>query len=158
MATTVVASPAAATDAPSRTFINDVWRRFRRAPGALTGAAIVAFVVIVAAFAPLLAGHDPLAQNLANQAQAPSAAHWFGTDKLGRDLFARIVYGARVSIRIGFVAVGVAISAGTLIGLIAGYAGGPGRPNPHGRDGHHAGVSVDHPRHRDHNGPGTEHQ
>jgi peptide/nickel transport system permease protein len=124
MATTVVASPAAAADAPSRTFINDVWRRFRRSPGALIGAAIVAFVVLVAAFAPLLAGHDPLAQDLANQAQAPSAAHWFGTDKLGRDLFARVVYGARVSIRIGFVAVGVAISAGTLIGLVAGYARG----------------------------------
>ena len=124
MAGTVVAAPAGATDAPARTFINDVWRRFRRAPGALTGAAIVGFVVIVAASAPLLAGHDPLAQNLANQAQAPSAAHWFGTDKLGRDLFARIVYGARVSIRIGFVAVGVAISAGTLIGLVAGYIGG----------------------------------
>src|SRR5450755_541763 len=123
MATTVVA-PAAATDAPSRTFIFDVWRRFRRAPGALAGAAIVTLVLLVAVFAPLIAGSDPLAQNLAQQAQAPSAAHWFGTDKLGRDLFARIIYGARVSIRIGFVAVGVAISAGTLIGLIAGYAGG----------------------------------
>jgi peptide/nickel transport system permease protein len=71
-----------------------------------------------------LAGADPLAQNLDHQAQAPSAAHWFGTDKLGRDLFARIVYGARISIRIGFVAVGLAITAGTCIGLIAGYVGG----------------------------------
>jgi peptide/nickel transport system permease protein len=124
MATTVVAPPAPAPDAASRTFVSDVWRRFRRAPGAIAGAAIVGFVVLVAAFAPLLAGHDPLAQNLAQQALAPSSGHWFGTDKLGRDLFARIVYGARISIRIGFVAVGVAISSGTLIGIVAGYAGG----------------------------------
>jgi len=55
---------------------------------------------------------------------AASSAHWLGTDKLGRDVFSRIVYGARTSIAIGFVAVGVAISLGTLIGLIAGYAGG----------------------------------
>ncbi len=110
-------------DPPSRTFAVDVWRRFRKAPAALVGAAVVAAIVLLAVFAPLVAPHDPLAQDLATGAQAPSAAHWFGTDKLGRDVFARIVYGARISIRIGFVAVGLAISAGTLIGMVAGYAG-----------------------------------
>jgi len=124
MATTLSSEAAVRSEPPSRTFIDDVWRRFRRAPGALTGAVVVAAVLLIAIFAPLIAGSDPLAQNLAQQAQAPSAAHWFGTDKLGRDLFARIVYGARISIRIGFVAVGLAITAGTLIGLVAGYAGG----------------------------------
>jgi peptide/nickel transport system permease protein len=124
MATTVVPQTAQTSDPPSRSFLADVWRRFRRAPGALTGAVIVAAVVLVAVFAPLLAPSDPLAQNLAQQAQAPSSAHWFGTDKLGRDLFARVVYGARISIRIGFVAVGLAITSGTVIGLIAGYVGG----------------------------------
>ena len=79
--------------------------------------------MLLAVFAPLLAPSDPLAQHVAQGAQAPSAAHWFGTDKLGRDVFARILYGARISIRIGFVAVGLAITAGTLIGLVAGYAG-----------------------------------
>jgi peptide/nickel transport system permease protein len=73
--------------------------------------------------APLIAGSDPLAQSVVQGARPPSPAHWLGTDKLGRDLFARIVYGARISITIGFVAVGLAITAGTLIGLVAGYAG-----------------------------------
>jgi len=61
---------------------------------------------------------------LTQQSRPPSLAHLLGTDKLGRDVFSRIVYGARTSIAIGFVAVGVAITLGTLIGLIAGYAGG----------------------------------
>ena len=114
----------AADELPARTFALDVWRRFRRAPGALAGAAVVALIVLLAVFAPLVTGADPLGQNVAQGAQPPSAAHWFGTDKLGRDVFARILYGARISIRIGFVAVGLAISAGTLVGLVAGYAGG----------------------------------
>ena len=114
---------AAGLEPPSRTFAADVARRFRRAPGALAGAAVVALIVLLTLAAPLVAAQDPLAQNVAQGAQPPSAAHWFGSDKLGRDVFARILYGARISIRIGFVAVGLAITAGTLIGLVAGYAG-----------------------------------
>jgi peptide/nickel transport system permease protein len=117
-------SAAAALEPPSRSFASDVWRRFRASGGAVTGAAIVALIVVVAAFAPLVAPSDPLVQHVASGAQSPSAAHWFGTDKLGRDVFSRIVYGARISISIGFVAVGLAITAGTLVGLVAGYAGG----------------------------------
>jgi peptide/nickel transport system permease protein len=113
----------AGLEPPARTFALDVWRRFRRAPGAVVGAAVVAAIVLAALFAPLIAASDPLGQSLVHGAQPPSAAHWFGTDKLGRDVFARIVYGARISIRIGFVAVGLAITAGTFIGLVAGYAG-----------------------------------
>jgi peptide/nickel transport system permease protein len=124
MATEALTETVRSNEPAPRSFGHDVWRRFRRTPGSLVGAAIVAAVVVVALAAPLIAGSDPLAQNLAQQAQAPSAAHWFGTDKLGRDLFARVVYGARISIRIGFVAVGLAITAGTLIGTIAGYTGG----------------------------------
>lgn len=112
-----------AVEPRARTFAVDVWRRFRRAPGALAGAAVVALIVLAAVLAPLLAAGDPLVQNVAQGAQPPSAAHWMGTDKLGRDVFARIVYGARISMTIGFVAVGLAITAGTLIGLVAGYAG-----------------------------------
>jgi len=115
--------PAAAPDPASRTFAADVWRRFRKAPGALVGAAVVALIVLLAVCAPLIAPSDPLAQNVAQGAHGPSSAHWFGTDKLGRDISARILYGARISIRIGFVAVGLAITVGTLIGLVAGYAG-----------------------------------
>jgi peptide/nickel transport system permease protein len=79
---------------------------------------------LLALFAPLIAGHDPLAQNLADQATAPSAQHLMGTDKLGRDLFSRVVYGARISIRVGFIAVGIAMSVGASIGMLAGYRGG----------------------------------
>ncbi len=120
---TVLGALATELEPPSRSFAAGVWRRFRASGGALVGAAVVAAIVLAALFAPLVAPHDPLAQDLATGAQAPSAAHWFGTDKLGRDVFARIVYGARISIRIGFVAVGLAITVGTLIGMIAGYAG-----------------------------------
>jgi peptide/nickel transport system permease protein len=108
----------------SRTYATDVWRRFRRSPGALLGAGVVLAIVLAAAFAPLLTHADPLAQDLARQSLGPSGTHPFGTDKLGRDLFARILYGARISVRIGFVAVGLAITVGTSIGLVAGYAGG----------------------------------
>lgn len=99
-------------------------RRWARSPGALAGAVVVALIVVLALAAPLVARYDPLAQDLSAAALPPSAAHWFGTDKLGRDLFARIAYGARSSIAVGFVAVSLAISAGTTVGLIAGYAGG----------------------------------
>lgn len=125
MSTTTLTELAAAADLepPSRSFTVDVWRRFRRSGGALAGAAIVALIALLALAAPLVAPSDPLAQHIATGAQAPSATHLFGTDKLGRDVFSRVVYGARISIRIGFVAVGLAMTAGTLIGLIAGYAG-----------------------------------
>ena len=108
----------------SRSFATDTWRRFRRSPGSLIGALIVGAILLLALLAPLIAHYDPLGQALAQQSLPPSGEHWLGTDKLGRDVFARIVYGARTSIAIGFVAVGVAITLGTAIGLIAGYAGG----------------------------------
>lgn len=116
--------PETAEAMPARTFATDTWRRLRRTPGAIVGIFIVGTIVLAALFAPLIAKNDPLAQNLAQQALAPSVAHPFGTDKLGRDIFSRVVYGARISIRIGFVAVGLAITTGTAIGLIAGYARG----------------------------------
>ncbi|HTX58160.1 MAG TPA: nickel transporter permease [Verrucomicrobiae bacterium] len=108
----------------SRTYAVDVWRRLVRTPGAMAGLAVVSVLVLCAVFAPLIAHTDPLAQNLAQQSLAPSAQHWFGTDKLGRDLFSRIVFGARISIRIGVLAVGIAITAGTILGVTAGFFGG----------------------------------
>jgi peptide/nickel transport system permease protein len=108
----------------SRSYVTDVWRRLRSSPGAIAGLGIVVAIVLAAVFAPFLAHADPLAQNLAISQQAPGAEHWFGTDKLGRDLFSRILYGARISIRIGFLAVGIAITVGTFFGVIAGYFGG----------------------------------
>ena len=140
----------------ARTYLGDIWLRFRRDPGALVGAGIVLVVLLAAIFAPLIAGWDPLAQDLSNQAQPPNAHHLLGTDKLGRDLFARILYGARISIRIGFVAVGLAITSGTLIGATAGYLG-ENRRRADGRDGRHARLPFDHSRDRDHDDLGAEH-
>ena len=99
-------------------------RRLLRSRGALAGGALVVLFLLLALFAPLVAHADPLAQNLAQGASAPSAQHLMGTDKLGRDIFARVLYGARISIRIALLAVGFAIGFGSLIGIVAGYAGG----------------------------------
>jgi peptide/nickel transport system permease protein len=116
---------AAATEqiTPGRGYLGDVWRRLLKSPGALIGLGLIGVLVFTAAFAPLIAHTDPLAQNLAQQSQHPSLAHLFGTDKLGRDLFSRIVYGSRISIRIGFLAFGIAITIGTLFGVAGGYLG-----------------------------------
>jgi peptide/nickel transport system permease protein len=91
--------------------------------------AIAAFVFILAVLvfailAPLLAGHDPASTDSRAILTAPSREHIFGTDRLGRDIFSRIVYGARISLAIGFIAVGIASLIGVLIGAIAGYYGG----------------------------------
>ena len=88
------------------------------------GVLLVGAIALAALFGPFLDHIDPLAQNLALQSSPPSFAHPMGTDKLGRDIFARILTGARISIRIGFVSVGLAITIGTAIGLVAGYARG----------------------------------
>jgi peptide/nickel transport system permease protein len=113
----------AAEDAP-RSYAADTWRRFRRNPSALIGGAVVAAMLLIALFAPLLAPADPLGQDLTHQALAPSLGHPMGTDKLGRDICSRVLYGARVSVRIGFIAVSLAIVCGTLIGATAGFARG----------------------------------
>lgn len=109
---------------PARGYFADVWLRLRRSPGSVVGLGIVVLIVLAALLAPLLAPAGPLAQNLAAGTQPPGPGHPMGTDKLGRDLLARMLFGAQTSIRIGFVAVGLAITAGTFIGLVAGYAGG----------------------------------
>lgn len=85
------------------------------------GLGIIGFISFAALFAPLLATHDPFSQHLDAILQAPSAEHLFGTDKTGRDLFSRMLYGARVSLWIGFVSVGISAGIGLVLGLLAGY-------------------------------------
>ena len=85
---------------------------------------LIAAFALAAAFAPLIAPADPLAQELAARLQPPSAAHWLGTDQLGRDVLSRLLYGARISLVIGLVVVVAAGVLGTLVGIVAGYAGG----------------------------------
>lgn len=88
------------------------------------GIAIAATFILAALFAPLIATHDVTSQNLAIRYAAPSADHWFGTDSLGRDVFSRVVYGARISLEVGIVVVAVSSTIGVIIGSIAGYFGG----------------------------------
>src|SRR5437763_14502203 len=91
-----------------------------RQPLALTGAAIACAWIVIAVFAPLIAPHDPLAQTF-TPAQSPSLHHLFGTDELGRDVFSRVVYGARISPPIAILLVTLAATIGGLLGALAGY-------------------------------------
>jgi peptide/nickel transport system permease protein/oligopeptide transport system permease protein len=102
----------------------DVWRRFRRNKLALVGLSVIVVMVLAAVFAPLVTFSDPSHIDAAISRQPPSAAHWFGTDLLGRDLYTRVVFGARVSLRVGIVAVAIALAIGVVAGAIAGYYGG----------------------------------
>ncbi|MCD8010515.1 MAG: ABC transporter permease [Lachnospiraceae bacterium] len=81
-------------------------------------------VIGVAVFAPLIATHDPYEAVLADAVQAPSAEHWFGTDKMGRDLFSRVIYGARTSLSASLTLVCIIMVVGTFLGIVAGYFGG----------------------------------
>ena len=91
---------------------------------AIFGLVVVAVLVTLALLAPWIATHDVGATNLSERYLPPSAAHWFGTDATGRDLFSRVVYGARISLRVGLIVVAVSASIGIVIGALAGYYGG----------------------------------
>jgi peptide/nickel transport system permease protein len=97
---------------------------WRRSPLTVVGLALIAILALIALLAPLIAPANPLKQVLSTRLKPPSAAHWLGTDQLGRDVLSRMIYGARISLLIGVVVVGLAASVGTLVGLVAGYAGG----------------------------------
>jgi peptide/nickel transport system permease protein len=99
-------------------------RRFLRHRLALAGLVILSVMVILAVFAPLFTRYSPIELNLAAMSQPPSAEHWLGTDTTGRDVWARILYGARVSLSVGLVAVTISTLIGVLIGGLAGYASG----------------------------------
>jgi peptide/nickel transport system permease protein len=100
------------------------WIRLRRRKSAMVGLVIVVLVILAAIFAPLISPYDPAQQSWSAVRKPPSFAHLFGTDEVGRDLLARVIYGARASLLAGLVSVGIAIAAGVPLGLIAGYAGG----------------------------------
>ena len=104
--------------------MNKSVRQFLRHKGAVIGSLLVLAFLGVALTAPWLAPHDPLAQNLAQRLEAPSAQHVFGTDDFGRDVFSRVIWGSRVSLRLGLVSVAIALVFGGMIGLLAGYYGG----------------------------------
>jgi peptide/nickel transport system permease protein len=95
-----------------------------RHPAMLIYTSIILAMVIIAAAAPLIARADPIQTHPADSLKAPSAAHLFGTDQLGRDVFSRVVYGARVSLAVAVIAVSIALIGGVSMGVVAGYAGG----------------------------------
>jgi peptide/nickel transport system permease protein len=101
----------------------DVWRRFRRNRLAMVGLVFLVFLVLVAIFAPLIAPYGPT-QVLDVSREPPSGKHFFGVDRIGRDVFSRVVYGARVSLRIGFAATAMAVVIGLLVGSVSGFLGG----------------------------------
>ncbi len=101
------------------------WRRLTRHKLGMVGLGMLVILVIAAVFAPIVAGIDPVVMDLKMKNKPPSAEHILGTDAIGRDVWARLVYGARVSLSVGLVAVGIYTSIALILGSISGYAGGP---------------------------------
>lgn len=122
VATPVRASPGDLAGAPRRQ-TNTAWSRFRRDRVAAAALVVLTAVVLLAIFAPLLAP-DPFMVDLDAVKKPPNATHWLGTDSAGRDVFARLLFGARVSMSVGLAAVAIATCVGTLVGLTSGYGGG----------------------------------
>lgn len=110
----------AAAPSPARQF----GRRLVGKPRAVIGGAVIAAMIVAAVFAPLVAPYDPTVQNFTDLLQGPSVAHPLGTDELGRDTLSRVIYGARVSLQVGLIAVGLSLIVGGCLGLISGYVGG----------------------------------
>ena len=102
----------------------EFWARLERNRMAMTGLVLVLGLFVVSIFAPWLAPYDPNQIDLKQVLMPPSSAHYLGTDTLGRDVLSRIIFGSRVSLKVGFVAVGLATLIGLLIGALAGYYGG----------------------------------
>lgn len=108
---------------PSTTYWQDAWRRLKQNPAAMISLGVIILIVLLAIFGPMFSPYTYSEQDFSRRNQGPSADHWFGTDGLGRDLFTRVLYGARISLSIGFVAALVTIF-GVLYGGISGFVGG----------------------------------
>ena len=91
---------------------------------ALIGLVIITILIVVALFAPIISPYTPSQQNIFERLQAPSLNHFFGTDDLGRDVFTRMIFGARISLAVGFISVFIILVIGTFLGIISGYYGG----------------------------------
>lgn len=102
-------------------FWRTTWRRLLKHPVGRIGLVIVIILVIMALFGPVLSPYDPNAIDFTNRFSPPTLAHPFGTDDFGRDTFSRILYGARISLMVGVIAVGIAGSVGTFLGMVSGY-------------------------------------
>lgn len=105
-------------------FESKAFRQLKRNKLAIAGTFFIIALFIVAAFAPLIAPYSPFKTDFFKTLQGPSAEHWLGTDDLGRDVFSRLLYGARISITIGFISVAIGLIVGVPVGAISGYYGG----------------------------------
>jgi len=105
-------------------FRQDAWLRLKKNKAAMAGLCIIIFVTLLAILGPMLSPYSYSDQSLADANQAPTPAHWFGTDNLGRDLVTRVCYGARISLSIGIVASLINLGVGVLYGGVSGYFGG----------------------------------
>ncbi|UGX89010.1 ABC transporter permease [Phyllobacterium meliloti] len=103
---------------------NRAWKKLKANKSALAGLIIISIFLILAVTAPLLPIADPVATSWSAIRKAPSAAHWLGTDDIGRDILSRMIWGARASLMAGVFSVGIAVAVGVPLGLIAGYFGG----------------------------------
>ena len=108
----------------SVSFGKDVWRRLKKDKLAMIGLCIVIFITLIAILAPVLTPYDYATQDLYNQNQLPSAEHYFGTDQFGRDVFTRVLYGARISMTVAYVSTVTTLVIGALYGGISGFIGG----------------------------------
>jgi peptide/nickel transport system permease protein len=105
-------------------FIDSFWRRFRKNKLALSGAILVFFMFAVSFLAPVISPYDPANIDVGRMLQPPSTKHWFGTDPLGRDILSRMIWGAQISLKVGFVSVGISLMIGVFLGAMAGFYGG----------------------------------
>jgi peptide/nickel transport system permease protein len=105
-------------------FYQVFWQRFRGNRFAVAGGMVVLVLFLASVLAPYITPYDPDSLDLYHVLMPPSSGHWFGTDELGRDVFTRVVFGAKISLKVGFVAVGIAVFVGTIIGLVSAYYGG----------------------------------
>ncbi len=134
-----------------------LWTVMRRKPLGAVSAALIAVIVLTAIFADVLAPYDPLAAQPEIRLAAPSWEHPFGTDDIGRDVLSRVIYGSRISLWVGLLAVGIGTVAGMIIGLLCGYCEGrtdlvfqrimdadPGDPRAGAGAGHRLGAHAQH--------------
>jgi len=109
--------------------VKEVWQRLRRNPAAMFGLFLIVVICLAAICAPLITRYDPYEQLIWSEGSSakllpPCAKHWFGTDIYGRDIYTRVVYGARISLKIAFIATGISAFIGVVLGCLAGYYGG----------------------------------
>jgi len=113
------------TTAPTLSRPGGLWLAFSKNRLSWVGLVLLVAIILVAILAPLIAPHDPLEQNIVSRLEPPSAEFWLGTDSYGRDVLSRLIYGSRISLVVGFLAILIAMSIGATVGILAGYIGGP---------------------------------